>query len=212
MKLLKFNNPNINHWVTSDLHLNHNKDFIYSKRGFASVEEHNETIINKINSQVKENDILFSLGDFCLNTTEEQLENILSRIVCKNVYMLWGNHSNPLKKIFYREISKMYNAEIDVYPFRYKNVIFLGYHLDVIIQGRYVVLNHFPVEVWDNMKDGAYMLCGHSHYSFPRTQKTSTDGLTLDCGWEGHGNIYNFNEIIEIMKTKQIRGVDHHAK
>jgi calcineurin-like phosphoesterase family protein len=210
MKLLKFNNPNINHWVTSDLHLNHNKDFLYGKRGFKNIEEHNETVINNINELVKPDDILFSLGDFCLNTTEDQLNTIISRINCKNIYLIFGNHPNPLKKIYEREVEKLYGPDVDVYPFRYKNIIYVGYHLECIIQGKYVVLNHFPIEVWEHMKNGSYMLCGHSHYSLPRTRKDSIDGLTLDCGWEGHNSIYNFNEIVNIMNTKTIRKADHH--
>lgn len=212
MKLLKFNNPNINHWVCSDLHLNHNKEFLYVKRGFNNIEEHNETVLNNINTLVKPDDILFSLGDFCLTTPEDKFEELISRINCKNIYLIWGNHPNPIKKIYYREIEKQYGPDIDVYPYRYKNIVFVGYHLECIIQGKYVVLNHFPIEVWENMKDGAYMLCGHSHYSLGRTRKESTDGLTLDCGWEGHNSIYNFNEIVNIMKTKQIRAIDHHVK
>jgi calcineurin-like phosphoesterase family protein len=212
MKLLKFNNPNINHWITSDLHLNHNKDFLYKKRGFNNIEEHNETILNNINALVQPDDILFSLGDFCLTTPEEKFEELINKINCKNIYLIWGNHPNPIKKIYYREIEKQYGPDIDVYPYRYKNIVFVGYHLECIIQGKYVVLNHFPIEVWENMKDGAYMLCGHSHYSLNRTRKDSVDGLTLDCGWEGHNSIYNFNEIVSIMKTKTIRAIDHHKK
>ena len=212
MKLFKFNNPNINHWITSDLHLNHDRDFLYGKRGFSNIKEHNEYIISEINRLVKPTDILFSLGDFCLNTKEDELNTFLDTIQCQNIYLIWGNHPNPLKKIYYREVTNQYGPDIDVYPFKYKNVTFMGYQCEVIIQGKYVVLNHFPLEVWENMKDGSYMLCGHSHYSLPRTRKDSVDGLTLDCGWEGHNSIYNFNEIVEIMKTKNIRQVDHHVK
>jgi calcineurin-like phosphoesterase family protein len=212
MKLLKFNNPNINHWITSDLHLNHNKEFLYGKRGFNNIEEHNETVLNNINNLVKPDDILFSLGDFCLTTPEDKFEELINKINCKNIYLIWGNHPNPIKKIYYKEVEKLYGPDIDVYPFRYKNIIFVGYHLECIIQGKYVVLNHFPIEVWENMKEGSYMLCGHSHYSLHRTRKDSVDGLTLDCGWEGHNSIYNFNEIVSIMKTKTIRAIDHHKK
>lgn len=208
--LMKFNSPDTNHWIVSDLHLNHNKDFIYYRRGFNDIQEHNREIINNINKSVKENDVLFSLGDFCLNTNEEQLNVFLDSIICKNIYLLFGNHPNPLKKIYMREVYKKYKEDIEVYPFRYKNVIFLGNHFECIIQGKYVVMNHFPLEIWDHMKDGSYMLCGHSHYSFPRIRKASTDGLTLDCGWEGHNSVLNFNTVIDIMSKKTIRKVDHH--
>jgi calcineurin-like phosphoesterase family protein len=212
MKLFKFNNTDINHWITSDLHLNHNKTFIFEKRGYSSIEEHNSKIIENINSLVKEEDILFNLGDFCLNTTEEQFEKLISSINCKNIYSLWGNHNSPIRKVYDREILAKYGEVIDVYPYRYKNIVFIGYHFECIIQGKYVVLNHFPLEIWENMKEMSYMLCGHSHNSFPRTRKESTDGLILDCGWDGHNSIYNFNEIVDIMKTKKVREVDHHVK
>lgn len=209
MKIVKFNGKE-DVFITSDLHLNHNKDFIYDKRGFSNITEHNEFIINNINSLVKPDDILFNLGDFCLNTDEATFENFIRRINCQNIYSIWGNHPNPLQKIYNREVENAYGPDIDVYPYRYKNVVFVGYHYECIIQGKYVVLNHFPMEVWDHMKDGSYMLCGHSHYSFPKTKKESKDGLILDCGWDGHNSVYNFNEIIKIMNYKTIRAVDHH--
>ncbi len=57
-----------------------------------------------------------------------------------------------------------------------------------------------------------YMLCGHSHYSYPATQVDSADGLTLDCGWDGHAKPLLFDEIVSIMNQKQIRKADHHVK
>lgn len=226
MKLVKFNNPNINHWVCSDLHLNHDKEFLYGKRGFKNITDHNEAVLTNINSLVKPDDILFSLGDFCLTTPEEKFEELISKINCQNIYLIWGNHPNPIRKIYEREVRSFFSNNItddslnhalftetpDIYPFRYKNIVFIGHHFECIIQGKYVVLNHFPIEIWEHMKEGSYMLCGHSHYSLPSTQKECTDGLTLDCGWEGHNSIYNFNEIVEIMKKKTIRAKDHHIK
>jgi len=208
--MLKINNKNV--FVTSDTHFGHAQKFIYEKRGFTSVKEHDNVIIENINSLVKEDDVLFHLGDFCLNTTYDRFEEIIDSIKCKTIYCLWGNHNSRIRQAYQREIEKQYGPDIDVYPYRYKNIVFVGHHLECIIQGKYVVLNHFPIEVWENMKDGAYMLCGHSHYSLERTRKESTDGLTLDCGWEGHNSIYNFNEIVAIMKNKTIRVVDHHSK
>ena len=43
-------------WFTSDLHLSHNKEFLYKPRGFSSVEEMNETIIENWNSLVSWDD------------------------------------------------------------------------------------------------------------------------------------------------------------
>ena len=35
-------------WITSDLHLGHDKPFIWEARGFDSVQEMNQTIINSL--------------------------------------------------------------------------------------------------------------------------------------------------------------------
>jgi len=102
--------------------------------------------------------------------------------------------------------------DIEVYPYRYRNVSILGYHYECLIKGKYVVMNHFPIAVWENMKEGSYMLCGHSHYSYPSTRVDCTDGLTLDCGWDGHATPLLFDDIVRIMNNKNIRKADHHVK
>ena len=43
-------------WITSDLHLGHNKPFLYEPRGFKNIQEHDETIIKNWNSIIKYND------------------------------------------------------------------------------------------------------------------------------------------------------------
>src|SRR5271155_4208587 len=87
---------------TSDLHLNHNRDFVFGARGFKSSQEHTDFIINKINEVVRPNDILMNAGDFCLNTDESGFNSLLARINCQNMYTLWGNHNNPVWKIYRR--------------------------------------------------------------------------------------------------------------
>jgi calcineurin-like phosphoesterase family protein len=209
MNTFRFNTGK--NFITSDLHLGHAKPFIWEKRGYTSIQDHDDKIIDKINELVGPNDTLFSLGDFCLNTTEPQLESYLSRIACQNIYLIWGNHPNPLHKIYNRDVSEEFNRnDIEVYPFRYKNIIFMGYHIECIIEGKYVVMNHYPISIWNKCADGSYMLCGHSHYSYPNSQAESTSGLILDCGWDGHKKPLLFSEIVSIMKNKTIMAVDHH--
>lgn len=33
-------------WVTSDLHIGHNKEFVYKERGFQSIEEHDSALLS----------------------------------------------------------------------------------------------------------------------------------------------------------------------
>ena len=190
------------YWV-SDTHLNHNRDFVYEVRGHKSAQEHTDFIINKINELVRPNDILMHAGDFCLNTEENGLNSLLARIQCQNIYMTWGNHNNPLWKIYKREVLSRLNGitqgyvsasldgynspeDLEVYPFRYKNVIFLGNYAEITVDGHYFVMCHYPVHVWNHVKDGAKMVCGHSHYGLPFSQAHTLDAKILDVGWDGY--------------------------
>ena len=40
-------------YFTSDLHIGHDRDFIWKERGFSSVEKHNEEILKRWNEVVK---------------------------------------------------------------------------------------------------------------------------------------------------------------
>jgi calcineurin-like phosphoesterase family protein len=210
------------YWV-SDTHLNHNRDFVYEVRGFKSSQEHTDFIINKINEIVRPNDILMHGGDFCLNTEESGCNELLARIQCQNIYMLWGNHNNPLWKIYTREVCAKFQSDaytdgmfvqnIEVYPFRYKNVVFLGNYAEITVDGQYFVMAHYPIHVWNYVKDGAKMICGHSHYGLPFSQADNLDAKILDVGWDGYGRPLSTKEVLDIMDKKAIFETgDHHKR
>jgi calcineurin-like phosphoesterase family protein len=210
------------YWV-SDTHLNHNRNFVYEVRGHKTSQEHTDFIINKVNEIVRPNDILMHGGDFCLNTEENGLNALLARIHCQNIYMTWGNHNNPLWKVYQREVKKVLvpraewenEAEfpVEAYPFRYKNVVFLGNYAEITVDGQYFVLCHYPIHVWNYVKDGCKMICGHSHYGLPFSQADNLDAKILDVGWDGYCRPLSTEEILEIMNTKRIFATgDHHEK
>ena len=219
------------YWV-SDTHLNHNKPFVYGVRGHKSSDEHTNFIIDKINEIVRPNDILMHAGDFCLNTEENGMNALLARINCQNIYMTWGNHNNPLWKIYQREVKSVlqgvalqnlhFSGDIseikewenfEVYPFRYKNVVFLGNYAEITVDGQYFVLCHYPIHVWNYVKDGCKMICGHSHYGLPFSQADNLGAKILDVGWDGYSRPLSTDEVNAIMDTKSIfQTGDHHEK
>ena len=99
-------NENQQVYFTSDWHLGHQKNFIWEARGYSSYEEHTNSIIDITNSIVHPTDILFMLGDFCLNTPIEKFHEYIARINCGSLWMLWGNHNNPHEKQIYRPLTK----------------------------------------------------------------------------------------------------------
>ena len=99
-------------WFTSDLHFYHKNICKYCNRPYESVEEMNEGIIQNWNSVVKDDDIVFVLGDlgFC---GSEKLMPLIERLKGKK-YVVQGNHDSD------KIIAKLYEADLieDYYKLR----------------------------------------------------------------------------------------------
>lgn len=133
-------------FVTSDLHLGHNKDFIYKPRGFSSVEEHDETIISNWNNTVSESNEVYVLGDLTFNNNENKLFLLNGKI-----HVIKGNHDTKNK---IREYLKNPNiVEItDAKRIKYNK--------------HHFYLSHYPTLTsnFDTNKDNIEInLCGHLH-------------------------------------------------
>ena len=83
-------------YFTADLHFNHDKEFIWKARGYSSVEEMNEDLINKICTTLDEGDELWVLGDLVMGDINSAAA-VLSRIPY-SVHFLVGNH-DTLRRI-----------------------------------------------------------------------------------------------------------------
>lgn len=79
-----------NIWFSSDLHFGHKRGFLYEPRGFNSIEEHDEAIIENWNKIIKPNDTVYLLGDLMLNDNEGGIKklNQLQGVI----YYIRGNH------------------------------------------------------------------------------------------------------------------------
>lgn len=56
-------------WFTSDFHLGHANIIRYCNRPFKSLEEMNQTIIDNCNAKIKDDDLVYFLGDFCFKNS-----------------------------------------------------------------------------------------------------------------------------------------------
>ena len=89
-------------FFTSDTHFGHSKSFITEPRGFKTVEEMNEAIIERWNKIVKPDDIVYHLGDVFLNNDLIGLECM--KCLNDQIFMIWGNHdTNNRKDMLARE-------------------------------------------------------------------------------------------------------------
>ena len=63
-------------FITSDLHFCHDRAFVYEPRGFSNIKEMNQAIVERWNSTVQPEDIVYVLGDIMLNNNDDI--NVLS--------------------------------------------------------------------------------------------------------------------------------------
>ncbi len=77
-------------WFISDTHLGHRGIIIYEPvlRPFATLEEHDETIIKNWNDLVQPDDKVYHLGDFCLN---RRALGVAKRLNGRKILVM-GNH------------------------------------------------------------------------------------------------------------------------
>jgi calcineurin-like phosphoesterase family protein len=125
-------------------------------RGFDTVEEMNEYMINRWNSRVRRNDEVVILGDLCISKKAEDTNEILSRLKGKKGLII-GNHDNYLA-------DKNFNTNAFQWVESYK---------ELNDNKRKVVLSHYPIMCYNGQyrraEDGTaktYMLYGHVHNTY----------------------------------------------
>ena len=65
-----------NIFFTSDTHFCHNQEFLYKPRGFSSIQEMNEAVVERWNSVVKPDDEVWHLGDMALGDIDDACKYI----------------------------------------------------------------------------------------------------------------------------------------
>ena len=138
-------------FITSDLHLNHDKDFIYGPRGYSTVEEMNEDIVRKWNMTIDNKDTIYVLGDIMMGKDIETAAHYWNKLNGDKKIIL-GNHDSK-KKIELYQICP--NTEV------------IGYGGIIKYKGYRFYLSHYPSlcgNVDDrDLKSCTINLCGHKH-------------------------------------------------
>ena len=85
----------------SDLHLNHDKPFVWEARGFNSVQEMNKQIIKNLQAAItSKTDDLYICGDVTLGDLDREL---LWQIPGR-VHIILGNHDTDTREIAYKNL------------------------------------------------------------------------------------------------------------
>ena len=146
-----------NIWIISDTHFNHNKDFILQPRCFSTVEEMNEGIIEKWNSLVQPNDIIYHLGDMALGDINDAVP-LIKRLNGK-IRLAIGNHDTDAKLKIYSTISNIEDIQFGYRVKKGKNTF---------------LLTHYPQLTGNYDTSKTYSIHGHTHLT-----DTFTEGYDL---------------------------------
>ena len=140
-------------YFTSDLHIGHNKDFIYKSRGFSSIEEHNTEIIKRWNNLVWPEDTVYILGDLCMSNNEYEWNRVF-KILNGHKIFLHGNHDTDTKIKRYINDYNMEDKGLVAF-YRYS-------------KRKNFYLSHYPTLV-SNYKEEKFFwnLSGHTHSRNP---------------------------------------------
>jgi calcineurin-like phosphoesterase family protein len=168
-----------NTWFTADFHLGHTNIIRYCNRPFATVEEMDQAIVERLNASVKRDDVLYFLGDFCMGG-QQRIFAYRRRIHCKKIFAVPGNHDKQACKLK-EEFSWLDNLA------------------EVSIHGQSIVVCHYALRVWNRSNRGSWHLYGHSHGRLPE----APNSLSMDVGVDTHNfRPWHRDEIADIMTKK----------
>lgn len=189
-------------FLTADCHFGH-KNLIKATsewddkslcRDFASVEEHDQYLIDITNRHVKPKDTLYHLGDFAMGKNARQrIPLIREQIHCENIHLIRGNHDSLFRSKTKEKFKELFDLFKSVNDLVIKE-----------IYGHFFFMCHYPSLSWYRKSHGCIMAHGHCH----ATLTYPFVGNILDAGrdacYNGHERYAPFeaSELIEVLKKR----------
>lgn len=173
--------------IVSDLHLNHNKEFIWKYRAdllknkesfnIKDINSYTEYVLRELcnagyhySEECGKNVYLLSLGDNCFSDPEGELaKRLINLPYFKHIYSLPGNHTSGIKVVVNNiDISDKFTLISECITLQVSKQCLL-------------TVSHYPVvdtatAIWGT-------LCGHCHGSIPALNENNSKlGRIFDCG------------------------------
>lgn len=165
------------YFFTADTHFFQETVIRHSGRPFGSASEMNAFFVKRWNERVRKTDRVYHLGDLSFGGASETLQLLaeLNGEIC----LITGNHDDLI-------INN---------PFIQKRFLWVKPYHEEIIDGRLVVMFHYPIAQWREAQRGSWHLYGHTHGTVQLT------GACLDVGVDTNLNFYSWDEIQERLKN-----------
>lgn len=164
-------------FFTSDIHFGHGNAIKFDNRPFSSIEEMDSELIKRWNEKVKEDDVVYVLGDMFWKTHNNDACDIMKQLNGK-IILIMGNHD-----IIVKVNSKLRNKFVEIRDYA-----------DIVVPledgtKRRVILSHYFMPFYNGHRYGAIHLHGHSHNSEEHIQELGIAKYLNDIGIEN--KIYN---------------------
>lgn len=186
-------------YFTSDTHHKHKRICeLTDRKNITTAENHENWLIDLINSRVTKDDQLYMLGDISFSRKYEEVESFYKRINAQK-FVIKGNHDD--RKILTKLVEN--GVIVAWYDYKEKTVTFedKDYHL---------VMFHFPIASWHKQHFGSIHLHGHTHGSY------QGEGKILDIGVDNSIKIFNeykvfsLEDVVYFANQRDIYSPSHH--
>ena len=188
MSFIRKYNEDTKVWLMSDLHIGHDRDFVWAKRGFSNVQEHNEKLIENIRTCVEENDEFFILGDLTLGDLDAAAP--LLRQIPGHVHVILGNHDTERRIEFYQSLGwdvqfatrirwRKYHFYLSHYPTDCANE-----GEDKISLATLNIYGHtHQSDAWIPERPFSYCVCPEANYNMPIEIMDVVAALVVSNAW-----------------------------
>lgn len=145
------------------------------------IEEHDQFIIDRLNSRLSRSSTLYIIGDFCHGTYEEARKYV-NRIKCSRINLIYGNHDHP-------SIRHAFDEVYDLLSFKH--------------DGKRLFLSHYPCRSWDGSHHGSWNIYGHVHGNEPPLDNFT---LAIDAGVDPNDYYpISFEQIAKYMAPREVQ-------
>ena len=182
---------------------------IWKTRGYNSSFEHDEGLIQNWNKKAGASTIGFLLGDTIFgHNADERLITLFKRLDFKELYVLPGNHQAGYKQL----IERVQDNILLPTASEYKQVHFVPNYLEAVVNGQFIVMNHYAQATWNGQHKGAWHLHSHSHGNLYKSElgKLLYKSKTMDVGVEVCSEPISFAELRAKFRGYDQITFDHH--
>lgn len=166
-------------FFTSDTHFGHKNVMRYCGRPYATIEEHDQALIDIWNSHVGRGDTVYHLGDFSFRN-REQTGLILKQLHGKIIFMDGNHDKNWLRDFVGVTVSDVMMTSIN---------------------GQAFWLSHYAHKVWPHKEDGTLHLFGHSHDQLLGEPGSMDVGIDTANRLLGECRPFAFSEIMDLLRS-----------